>query len=291
MKISQAESKLKIALIKEKPNCTFITSYERDNESDLDFAQARYYNKNHGRFTSPDEPFLDQFEDNPQSWNLYLYVRNNPLNLVDPFGTKAGCPPGSSDGCYEREGKYYHKDENGNEIEHDPTPIKVETMIKGQRSGFRNQFERGFHNLGRWLRHLFGPKNPPNQPTIPAPPSQPRGGNQTSQPNQVYGPPSPPSPPVSLRNQILQGRKVRGRFPKTANPNEILYRTDSNGKITFYQTYDSSGRPIQRVDLVGPSHGGIPTPHVREYNLNVNQSGQSFINPGIVRPANPSEIP
>ncbi|MCV4753858.1 hypothetical protein OFC37_30820, partial [Escherichia coli] len=38
-----------------------FTGYERDTETDLDFAQARYYNKSHGRFTSPDEPFIDQF--------------------------------------------------------------------------------------------------------------------------------------------------------------------------------------------------------------------------------------
>jgi RHS repeat-associated protein len=30
------------------------TGYERDDESGLDFAQARYYNSNHGRFTSID---------------------------------------------------------------------------------------------------------------------------------------------------------------------------------------------------------------------------------------------
>jgi hypothetical protein len=39
-----------------------------------------------GRFTSPDEPLYDQNEDEPQSWNLYSYVRNNPLIHVDPNG-------------------------------------------------------------------------------------------------------------------------------------------------------------------------------------------------------------
>jgi hypothetical protein len=39
-----------------------------------------------GRFTSPDKPFIDQFENDPQSWNLYGYVRNNPLTFVDPNG-------------------------------------------------------------------------------------------------------------------------------------------------------------------------------------------------------------
>jgi hypothetical protein len=39
-----------------------------------------------GRFLSPDEPFADFDPDNPQSWNLYGYVRNNPLSNTDPDG-------------------------------------------------------------------------------------------------------------------------------------------------------------------------------------------------------------
>ena len=39
-----------------------------------------------GRFTSADAPFADQDPIDPQSWNLYSYVRNNPLVFVDPTG-------------------------------------------------------------------------------------------------------------------------------------------------------------------------------------------------------------
>ena len=39
-----------------------------------------------GRFTSPDKPFADQHPEDPQSWNLYAYVRNNPLAHVDSDG-------------------------------------------------------------------------------------------------------------------------------------------------------------------------------------------------------------
>ena len=63
-----------------------FTSYERDNETDFDFAEARMYNFQHGRFTSTDIPLLDQHEEDPQSWNLYVYVRNNPLAFIDPTG-------------------------------------------------------------------------------------------------------------------------------------------------------------------------------------------------------------
>ena len=63
-----------------------FAEYERDIETGLDYAQARYYSSIQGRFTSPDKFFVDQEEGDPQSWNLYSYVRNNPLAFTDPTG-------------------------------------------------------------------------------------------------------------------------------------------------------------------------------------------------------------
>lgn len=65
-----------------------FTGYERDNESSLDFAEARYYNRMHGRFTSPDFFANDTHPAAPQSWNLYAYARNNPLYFTDPNGER-----------------------------------------------------------------------------------------------------------------------------------------------------------------------------------------------------------
>ena len=55
----------------------------------LDYFGARYFSGAQGRFTSPDAPFADQHPEDPQSWNLYTYARNNPLRFVDPFGREA----------------------------------------------------------------------------------------------------------------------------------------------------------------------------------------------------------
>ena len=61
-----------------------FTQKERDNETLLDFLQSRYYSSTQGRFTSPDS-FVGRAV-NPQTLNLYSYVRNNPLKYVDRTG-------------------------------------------------------------------------------------------------------------------------------------------------------------------------------------------------------------
>lgn len=169
-----------------------FTGYENDVETGLDYAQARMYSNRHGRFLRPDDPFYDQHESDPQSWNLYVYVGNNPLNLVDPTGEAAKAPNDCPNG------KVCTLDKNGKiiSIEDDTDPIIIETTVfTGRRPVRFNNFQRFFRDFGRWLRDKFG-SGPATTPTAPA--SQPGGGNQVSQPNQVYGPPSPPNPRLSL---------------------------------------------------------------------------------------------
>jgi RHS repeat-associated protein len=64
-----------------------FTGKERDYESGLDNFGARFDASSMGRFMSPDPGNAGAIEDDPQSWNAYTYVRNNPLNLTDPDGT------------------------------------------------------------------------------------------------------------------------------------------------------------------------------------------------------------
>jgi RHS repeat-associated protein len=71
-----------------------FTGKERDLESGLDYFGARYYGSSMGRFMSPDAP-VDQHPEDPQSWNLYSYVRNNPLSNTDPTGNY-DCGTGSN---------------------------------------------------------------------------------------------------------------------------------------------------------------------------------------------------
>jgi RHS repeat-associated protein len=80
-----------------------FTLYERDDETGLDYAQARYYASGMGRFVSvdpytivaevqhekdPDKAnrMLEEYLSQPQKWNRYSYVQNNPLRYIDPSG-------------------------------------------------------------------------------------------------------------------------------------------------------------------------------------------------------------
>jgi RHS repeat-associated protein len=68
-----------------------FTGKERDAETGLDYFGARYFSGAQGRFTTPDwsaapEPAPYAKLTDPQTLNLYAYVRNNPLALVDMDG-------------------------------------------------------------------------------------------------------------------------------------------------------------------------------------------------------------
>ena len=64
-----------------------FTGHERDAETGQDYFGARYYRTGVARFTTVD-PELNVKEAlvDPQRWNRYAYVRNNPLRFTDPDG-------------------------------------------------------------------------------------------------------------------------------------------------------------------------------------------------------------
>jgi RHS repeat-associated protein len=67
-----------------------FATYMRDSATGLDYAVNRYYSSIIGRFLSPD-PYRGNTDGpgdpaNPQSWNRYAYVQNDPVNASDPTG-------------------------------------------------------------------------------------------------------------------------------------------------------------------------------------------------------------
>ncbi|MGA7313783.1 MAG: RHS repeat-associated core domain-containing protein [Silvibacterium sp.] len=76
-----------------------FTGKERDAESGNDYFGARYYSSAMGRFMSPDWstkpsdiPYAEIAD--PQTLNLYGYVRNNPLSKIDKDGHCSAPHPG-----------------------------------------------------------------------------------------------------------------------------------------------------------------------------------------------------
>jgi RHS repeat-associated protein len=107
-----------------------FTGYERDAETNLDFAEARYFKSIYGRFTSVD-PLVSGSAENPQTFNRYSYVLNNPYAFTDPLGLEAESsvsPPDCPryyEGCTERDGKYYWVSPDGIETEIDPSVLQI----------------------------------------------------------------------------------------------------------------------------------------------------------------------
>src|SRR5262249_17639907 len=62
----------------------FFSRYSRDGETGLDYAVRRFYNSPVTAFCSADP--VQGSVDDPQSWNRYAYVENDPINLTDPSG-------------------------------------------------------------------------------------------------------------------------------------------------------------------------------------------------------------
>ena len=63
-----------------------FTGQMRDAETGLYYLRARYYSPAQGRFTGADPENAGARMGDPQSWNGYAYVGNDPLNYTDPTG-------------------------------------------------------------------------------------------------------------------------------------------------------------------------------------------------------------
>lgn len=61
----------------------FTGSYH-DDETGLNYMNARYYDANNGHFISPDDIIPNLYD--PQSLNRYTYALNDPVTLIDPSG-------------------------------------------------------------------------------------------------------------------------------------------------------------------------------------------------------------
>lgn len=91
-----------------------FTGKERDSETTLDYFGARYYSAQIARWTTPD-PFMPSAKDiNPQTWNRYSYVLNNPLRYVDPNGLDYSDLDDAQKKLFQTYADKYNKDHKSN---------------------------------------------------------------------------------------------------------------------------------------------------------------------------------
>jgi len=105
-----------------------FTGQERDSESNLDNFGARYDSSAMGRFMSPDPGNAGADPSDPQSWNMYSYVMNNPLRFIDPTGMDCSTAQAQFDDSECDDPDFHSFAQDGNSQNQLPTmlnPIKV----------------------------------------------------------------------------------------------------------------------------------------------------------------------
>ncbi|QGK70798.1 hypothetical protein GIY23_15895 [Allosaccharopolyspora coralli] len=170
------------------------------------------------------------------------------------------------------------------------------TLIRQLASTIANWFRPAFRAIGRFLQDIiefFAEILPePSPEPLPPPPPPP------SEPTYPRDQPLPPARELIDNGTEYTDPGKRGRsLPLESEPNSVLYLRNppENGAVSCYTVYDNNGFAVKRVDLQGRDHGGVPTPHVVDYKVNVNpETGEQHvgqINKKKPRPASSKEIP
>jgi RHS repeat-associated protein len=120
-----------------------FTGKERDSESGLDNFKARFDSSNLGRFMSADPiAIMRQKLVDPQQLNMYAYVRNNPLSMIDPTGMFTWFAM-----CNEKQDKVCHQ--NREEFREDLRMLEYAARSYKKGSPERTRLERALATIGK----------------------------------------------------------------------------------------------------------------------------------------------
>jgi RHS repeat-associated protein len=271
-----------------------FTGKERDSESGLDNFGARYNASSMGRFMSADPGNAGAINADPQSWNAYAYVRNNPVNLTDPTGAVLCRPANSAESeqgiglvCDVSDSQYVHSsraeqaayDQAGYKHYDSNGDTQSDKAAWAERNGnVSNDYVGDVLIFLGVLAAVRGAEPPPPDPRLPqdkrresehpSPPSA-NNGNSTIGTN--------PNQDAALRRDIQQAQQdgatdirvnqeqVNAQGVRVGQNRPDLQYTDRNG-IRHYTEYDqdpaSGAAHAQRIRANDPA-GVIDTKTVK----------------------------
>ncbi|MBL8122747.1 MAG: RHS repeat-associated core domain-containing protein [Blastocatellia bacterium] len=142
-----------------------FTGYQKDEESGLDFAEARMYENRFGRFTAVDPLLASGKDSNPQTFNRFVYVGNNPLNIIDPLGLEwwrvrnkqnktdsifwsTETPVGEEGDVVDKWTEYVYKANDGLWYSLDPNSDSFMRFYSQERAEWDNGYYTGFNGYG-----------------------------------------------------------------------------------------------------------------------------------------------
>jgi RHS repeat-associated protein len=279
--------------IKNTPYLSF-TGQQPDTVSGLYDFLFREYNPTQGRWISPDPAGLGAVDaTNPQSWNRYGYVTNNPLAVTDMLGLAAG-------GCQDDLGPNRNPCTGNAPSDCNATidgsgPVPCALWLQGD--GFDTEFDiiefamkpTTWSNCvedgcwgpiygNSWLLGLIGipssPQNPANNGPVTCSTVLPDGSTVGSHVNAVsnqinnaansaqpvstpYGPaPSPSLPgPISVASQVYSGTNFRGMY---GGPGANYQLLGDAGNFAYFAVSANIGVPLWTAELVA---GGYSITH------------------------------
>jgi RHS repeat-associated protein len=198
-----------------------FTNYERDGNAS-DEAMFRRYNRWYSKFDQPD-PYEGSYNlADPQSFNRYAYVQNDPVNLVDPTGLEP-CIWDPSTGNYCVYG-------GGDPIRpiDDPTTYRFvlasswNPLVGGQLGGGRGGGTQG--GAGVPQNPALPPPHPINLTNMPTPPPPPTACGV----NPITGQPGFTQNPVGQPGHLRAPVNGRGEFGAPSDGRQLERPTNDN---------------------------------------------------------------
>jgi RHS repeat-associated protein len=249
-----------------------FTGKERDAETGLDYFDARYFSAAQGRFTTSDwsgvpQPVPYANLSDPQTLNLYGYVRNNPLSRADADGhqppeEEAESEPrerAEEDREIERaEARSRESDEAArSERERDAEAKLSRTFTPEQRAKLRYESEAAMAKLG------IGPKACLNEPEVSV-----TSGGRSSRSDRTASDP--------LRRDA-NGKAVPDPEASGAAHTQLGTRQSKSQPGTEYKQareFDANGKPVKDIDFTNHGRSDHSNPHQHSYDPATGQRGR-----------------